>query len=63
MQKPWTADDAIGYLGTWSATRGFIQAHGHDPVATVRDELRAAWGDGEVTVRWPLYLKVARKAG
>jgi SAM-dependent methyltransferase len=63
MEKPWTAEDAIGYLGTWSATRGFIEAHGYDPVATVRDELLRAWGDGARTVRWPLYLKVARKAG
>ena len=62
MEKPWTAEDAIGYLGTWSATRGFIQAHGYDPVATVRDDLLRAWGEGTVTVRWPLYLKVARKA-
>src|SRR5688572_11580489 len=62
MEKAWTVDDAIGYLGTWSATRGFIEAHGHDPVATVRDELLRVWGDGARTVRWPLYLKVARKA-
>jgi len=63
MEKPWTAEDALGYLGTWSATRGFIEAHGYDPVATIRDDLVRAWGGGAVTVRWPLYLKVARKAG
>jgi SAM-dependent methyltransferase len=61
MEKAWTADDAIGYLGTWSATRGFIAANGYDPVTTVEADLRRAWGDGAVTVRWPLYLKVARK--
>lgn len=63
MEKDWTLDDAIGYLGTWSATRGYIAAQGHDPVALVRDELAAAWGGGARRVRWPLYLKVARKAG
>lgn len=63
MEKDWTLDDAIGYLGTWSATRGYIAAHGEDPVALVRDELAAAWGGGAQRVRWPLYLKVARKAG
>jgi len=63
MEKDWTAADAIGYLGTWSATRGYIQAHGQDPVDLVRDELVRAWGDGTQRVRWPLYLKVARKAG
>lgn len=61
MEKAWTADDALGYLGTWSATQGFIAAHGHDPVATVADDLRRAWGPGERTARWPLLLKVARK--
>lgn len=63
MEKDWTLDDAIGYLGTWSATRGYIAAHGHDPVALVRDELADAWGGGAQRVRWPLFLKVARKAG
>jgi len=28
----------------------------------VRDELVRAWGEGTQRVRWPLYLKVARKA-
>jgi SAM-dependent methyltransferase len=63
MEKDWTLDDAIGYLGTWSATRGYLAARGHDPVALVRDELAAAWGGGTQRVWWPLFLKVARKAG
>jgi hypothetical protein len=62
MQKEWTVDDALGYLRTWSATRGYIKAHGHDPVATVEEELRAVWGPGPRLVSWPLILKVSRKA-
>lgn len=62
MEKPWTADDVLGYLRTWSVTRGFMEAQGYDPVATIADDLRRAWGDGAITVRWPLYLKVGRKS-
>lgn len=61
MEKRWTLDDVLGYLRTWSATRRYLEANGHDPVALVADELAAAWGPGERTVRWPLILKAARK--
>ena len=61
MEKEWTVDDCIGYLGTWSATQGFKKAHGRDPVDAVRDDLRRAWGEGSLLVRWPLIQKFARK--
>lgn len=63
MDAEWTLDDAIGYLGTWSATQRFVAAQGYDPVATVRDDLARVWGPGTQHVRWPLALKVARKPG
>jgi len=61
MRKAWTADDAAGYMGTWSATRGYVAAHGTDPVDLVRDDLRRAWGDAPREVKWPLVLMVSRK--
>jgi SAM-dependent methyltransferase len=61
MEKRWSADDAAGYLGTWSATRRYVEANGHDPVPLIADELAAAWGPGERIVRWPLILLVSRK--
>lgn len=61
MRLEWSADDAMGYLGTWSATRGFVAEHGDDPVDHVRDDLARAWGPGTRTARWRLILKVARK--
>ncbi|HEU4452300.1 MAG TPA: class I SAM-dependent methyltransferase [Longimicrobium sp.] len=63
MEKRWSADDAAGYLGTWSATRRYVEANGHDPVPLIADELAAAWGPGERIVRWPLILLVSRKGG
>jgi SAM-dependent methyltransferase len=62
MERRWGPDDVLGYLRTWSATRRYLEANGHDPVALVAGELADAWGPGERTVRWPLILKVGRKA-
>jgi SAM-dependent methyltransferase len=63
MEKRWTLADVTGYLRTWSATRRYAEANGHDPVALVEPELAAAWGDPAAarTARWPLILKVGRK--
>ena len=65
MEKRWTMDDVLGYLGTWSAVRRYRDHRGEDPVAPWKDELAAAWGaPGSVrTVRWPLTLLVSRKPG
>ena len=40
MRKEWTADDVLGYLGTWSATRGYIAAHGDRFLALVPPDQR-----------------------
>ena len=61
MEKRWSADDALGYMRTWSATQHYRKAHGEDPVPRIADDLAAAWGPGERTIRWPLILKVGRK--
>ena len=61
MQAEWSLDDVLGYLRTWSATRGFIAAHGFDPVADLSAKMRSAWGEPAVKkVTWPLSLRVGR---
>ncbi len=60
MTAVWSADDMLGYLRTWSASQRFLKDRGLDPVDTLEEPLRAAWGDGERQVRWPLALKVGR---
>ena len=54
MRHRWTADDLLGYIGTWSAVRAMEGEKG--PAATERfgTALRAAWGNGLRDVRWPL---------
>lgn len=60
MKDHWSLKRLIGYLGTWSAVRQYIKAHGRNPLDLINNELEAAWGDPHVrrTVRWPLTVKV-----
>lgn len=60
MAMAWTADQALGYFRTWSASRRFQQARGSDPFAALEGPLREAWGDGLRHMRWPLTVKAAR---
>lgn len=60
MRVTWTAAEMLGYLRTWSGCARYQQTCGEDPVALIEVDLRAAWGEGSRTVRWPLTLLVAR---
>lgn len=60
MQLEWTADDLLGYVGTWSACRRYAARHGEDPVATIAEELRDAWGPESRPARWPLTVLASR---
>jgi SAM-dependent methyltransferase len=61
MASRWSLEHLFGYLGTWSSVRRYMEAHSSDPVAALRGDLSAAWGDaGEREVRWPLALRVGR---
>ena len=62
MTCRWTVEQALGYLGTWSAVRRFTADRGLDPLLDLAPRLRAAWGPGDRLVRWPLTLKVGRVA-
>ena len=62
MGADWTLDHVLGYLRTWSAVIRYQAALGEDPVALVKPELAAAWGERGTPrrVRWPLTVRVAR---
>ena len=62
MQLEWTVDEMLGYMRTWSATQRYMQANGNDPVALYEQELSEKWGREKRNLRWPLTLKVGRKA-
>lgn len=60
---PWTLDQVLGYMRSWSATVGFIAAQGIDPVDAVEKQQRPMWGDGWRTVRWPLTVVAGKTPG
>lgn len=61
MRLDWTFDHVVGYLGTWSALKRYIEVHGTNPLDDMVPHLRAAWGsDGERPVTWPISLRAFR---
>ena len=62
IEQPVTLDDVAGYVRTWSATRRFVQQHGHDPVDGLVAELAQAWGAPQQSrlARWPVAMRVGR---
>jgi SAM-dependent methyltransferase len=62
MIAPWTVDQLLAYLRSWSATQRYIKAKGEDPVALIEPDLRAAWGDSAKVrdVHWQFHLRVGR---
>lgn len=62
MTATWDLRHMLGYLGTWSATKRFLAAKGFDPLDSMFDEFRTAWGDptNQHTIRWPLSVRVGR---
>jgi len=52
----------LGYLGTWSATKQYVRAHGSDPLDRFGPEFAAAWGDPAAvrTLRWAFNVRLGR---
>jgi SAM-dependent methyltransferase len=63
MERRWTLDQLLGYIGTWSATQHCRESTGSDPVPPLRQQLKPLWGDASSTrlIRWPLSLRVGRR--
>lgn len=51
MRSDWTADQLLGYVGTWSGLRGV-------DVTPFERELRLAWGEETRPVRWPIAMRI-----
>lgn len=59
LEQAWSLNELVGYLGTWSAVRGYRQARGDDPLVPLAGELRPLWGEaeGRRQVRWPVRVR------
>lgn len=62
MTMAWNVEQFLAYLRSWSASQRYLTVLGHDPVALIEADLRAAWGESEIvrTVRWDFSLRVGR---
>lgn len=62
IEMDWALNDVLGYLRTWSATKRYQQARGHDPVVQMAPYFADAWGDPSTrrTLQWPLPLRMGR---
>jgi hypothetical protein len=60
MAVEWTAEQMLGYLGTWSALQKYRKEQGKDPRELIVEKLVARWGEQTRTVSWPLSLRVFR---
>jgi SAM-dependent methyltransferase len=62
IEQKISLDDLAGYVRTWSATRGFVKAHGHDPVDQLVAALVPLWGDPRTERRacWPIAMRAGR---
>ena len=65
IEERWDLSRLLDYIGTWSATQRYLQAHGEDPRELVADELAAAWGDPEQEreVRFPIMMRAGYPRG
>jgi len=60
IERAATLEAFLGYLGTWSALGRYRERRGEDPLPQLAARLRAHWGPGARTVRWPLTLRLGR---
>lgn len=64
IQYEWTFEQLVGYLGTWSAVKHYIEKNGHDPLKLILPDLKKAWGNADkIRQTWPLHLRVGRVDG
>jgi ubiquinone/menaquinone biosynthesis C-methylase UbiE len=56
LLQRWSADEVVGYIGTWSAVQGLKKAGKGAELEAMVVELQRAWGDPAIIqdVRWPL---------
>ena len=68
MEQRWSLLALAGFLGTWSPLARYRRAEGRDPLAAIGPRLEAAWredagpaaGTGELSVVFPLKVRVFR---
>jgi len=61
MTLAWNPEELLAYVGTWSATRRYIEKNGAGIVEELAGRLQSAWGDqARKPVSMEFYLKAGR---
>jgi SAM-dependent methyltransferase len=61
MRLTWSLAELVGYLGTWSPRKRYLEVHGRDALELVTPRLERAWGSAaERPVIWPLSVRAFR---
>ncbi len=65
MRRPMDLPTLAGYVGTWSATTGYREQRGEDPVPGLVAELAPLWGAPQSArdVSWPLAIRAGTVEG
>lgn len=58
----WQAENYLGHLHSWSAVKYYHEQRGANPITKYRADIETAWGTNPKAARWPLVLRVFRKA-
>jgi Methylase involved in ubiquinone/menaquinone biosynthesis len=64
MTLAWDVDELVAYVGTWSATRRYMEANGQDLLKILADRLKSTWGNPETRkpVSMEFFMRVGRLA-
>jgi SAM-dependent methyltransferase len=59
LQTDWDLSQVLGYVGTWSAVRRYVDDVGADPLPTLEAALEAHWPAGSTRrLHWPIRLRI-----
>ncbi len=60
VNRTWSLERFLNYLRTWSAVRQYMFENEEDPVSDFGDRIRPTWGDGEQTLRFPVFCRAGK---
>lgn len=60
IKVSWTLDQLAGYFSSWSATQKYVKERGHDPVPPFIKTLRNHWPSTQMTVTFPIFMRIGR---
>lgn len=63
IQYSWTAAEVVGYLSTWSAWQSYLKQNPESNLLNdIQQQLEDIYQDQRVTITWPVFLLLGRKA-